>query len=98
MPSCRRTGTTGGREVLAYRSGLPERFTWPLRPVRCLGSEDIDDASAWLWLEELDATSRRPRWSLEELAASACDLGAFSAQGVAMVCDVESLSWASRRW
>ena len=52
----------------------------------------------WVWLEELDATSRRPRWSLEELAASAYDWGAFSAQGVAMVEEVESLPWAARRW
>ncbi|MFC7597473.1 hypothetical protein ACFQU3_19300 [Terrabacter sp. GCM10028922] len=86
------------REVLAYRSGLPDRFTWPLRPVRCWGTEDIDDTTAWLWLEELDTTSRRPHWSLEELAVSAHDWGAFSAQGLAMVGDVESLPWAARRW
>ena len=86
------------REVLAYRSGLPDRFTWPLRPVRCWGTEDVDDTTVWLWLEELDATSRRAHWSLEELAASAYDWGAFSAQGLAMVEDVESLPWAARRW
>ena len=86
------------REVLAYRSGLPGRFTWPLRPVRCWGTEDIDDTTAWLWLEELDTTSRRPHWSLEELAASAYDWGAFSAQGLVMVDDVESLPWAARTW
>ena len=85
------------REVLAYRSGLLERFTWPLRAVRCWGTEDVDDTTVWLWLEELDATSR-PRWSLEELAASAYDWGAFSAQGVAMVREVEALPWAARRW
>ena len=86
------------REVLAYRSGLPDRFTWPLRPARCLGTEDVDDSTVWLWLEELDATSRRPRWSLQELAASAYDLGAFSAQGLPMVGDVEPLPWAAREW
>ena len=86
------------REVLARRSGLPDRFTWPLRPVRCWGTNDVDDTTAWLWLEELDATSPRPRWSLQELAASAYDLGAFAAQGVAMVDEVESLSWPARRW
>ena len=86
------------REVLAYRSELPDRFMWPLRPVRCWGTDDIDDTTAWLWLEELDATPDRPHWSLAELAASANDWGAFSAQGLAMVDDVEPLPWAAHRW
>ena len=86
------------RELLAYRSGLPDRFTWPLRPVRCWGTEDIDATTAWLWLEELDTTSRRAHWSLAELAASAYDWGAFSAQGIVMLDDVESLPWAARTW
>ena len=86
------------REVLARRSGLPDRFTWPLRPVRCWGTEDVDDTTAWLWLEELDTSHRRRQWSLPELAGAAYDWGAFAAQGVAMVEDVESLPWAARRW
>ena len=86
------------REVLAYRSGLLERFTWPLRAVRCWGTEDVDDTTVRVWLEELDATVRRPRWSIGELAASAYDWGAFSAQGVAMAGEVEARPWAARRW
>jgi hypothetical protein len=86
------------REALAYRSGLPDRFTMPLRPVRCWGTDDVDETTSWLWLEELDATSRRVPWSLEELAASAYDWGAFSAQGVDLVDAVESEPWAARRW
>ncbi len=86
------------REVQARRSDLPDRFTWPLRPVGCWGADDIDDSTAWLWLEELDAPSRRLHWSLPELAASAYDWGAFSAQGMAMVDEVESLPWTARRW
>ena len=86
------------REVLARRSDLPDRFTSPLRPVRCWGTDDIDDSTAWLWLEELDAASPRPHWSLQDLSASAYDWGAFAAQGLAMVDEVESLPWTARRW
>ena len=86
------------REVVARRSDLVDRFTWPLRPVRCWGSDDVDDSTGWLWLEELDVPSPRPRWSLAELAASAYDWGAFAAQGLAMVDEVESLPWTARRW
>ena len=86
------------REVLARRCDLPDRFTWPLRAVRCWGTDDIDDSTAWLWLEELDSAPHRPHWSLAELAASAYDWGAFAAQGVAMVDEVESLPWTARAW
>ena len=82
------------REVLARRSGLPDRFTAPLRPVRCWGTEDVDDTTSWLWLEELDSSPRRPAWSLPGLAAAAYDLGAFSAQGLRMVEEVQDLPWA----
>jgi hypothetical protein len=86
------------REVLAYRSGIPERFSSPLRPVRCWSVEDVDDRTAWLWLEDLQVTTDGPRWSLEDLAASAYDWGAFSAQGVALIGEVESQPWALRRF
>ena len=86
------------REVLARRSGIPDRFSWPLRPVRCWGTEDVDDTTAWLWLEELDTSPRRVVWSLPELADAAYDWGAFAAQGVAIQADVQCERWAARKW
>ena len=65
------------REVLAYRSGIPDRFRSPLRPVQCWSAEDVDETTAWLWLEDLEVTTDGPRWSLDDLAASAYDWGAF---------------------
>lgn len=86
------------REALALRSGLLDRFDWPLRAVKCWGIDDVDNSTAWIWLEELDTRSPRPHWSLEELSASAHDWGAFSAQGIALVDEVESLPWSARGW
>lgn len=85
------------REVLVRRSGLLDRFSSPLRPVMCLGTEDIDDRTSWLWLEELDASPHRSAWSTADLAASAYDLGAFAAQGVPTVEDVQDFPWALHR-
>ena len=86
------------REVLARRSGIPDRFSWPLRPVRCWGTEDVDDTTAWLWLEGLDTSPRRVAWSLPELADAAYGWGAFAAQGVAIQADVQCQPWAARTW
>ena len=69
------------REVLARRSGIPDRFSWPLRPVRCWGTEDVDDTTAWLWLEELDTSPRRVAWSLPELADAAYGWGRCCSPG-----------------
>ena len=86
------------REVLARRCGLLDRFEHPLRPVGCWGTEDVDDSTAWLWLEDLGpSTGRQPR-SLTQLAAMAYDLGAFAAQGQSMVNDLLALSWTARDW
>ena len=86
------------REVLAYRSRIPERFSSPPRPVRCWSVEDVDETTAWLWLEDLEVTTDGPRWSLDGLAATAYDWGAFSAQGVPLVGEVESQPWALRNF
>jgi hypothetical protein len=86
------------REVLARRCGLLERFEHPVRPVRCWATDDVDETTAWLWLEELDPSTDGQTRSLSELAAMAYDLGAFAAQGGSMVGDVLSLSWAARDW
>jgi Phosphotransferase enzyme family len=86
------------REVLARRSGLLERFTWPVRAVRCWGTDDVDDRTSWLWLEELDARPARPTWSTAQLAEAAYGLGAFAAQGRELVDEVQALPWAAQGW
>ena len=86
------------REVLARRSGLLDRFSSPLRPVRCWGTDDIDDTTAWLWLEELDSTPAQAVWSLTDLAEAVYDWGAFAAQGVAASAEVRRVPWAARGW
>jgi len=86
------------REVLARRCGLLETFEHPMRPVGCWATEDVDDTTAWLWLEELDPATDRPARSVSELAEFAYDLGAFAAQGTSMVSDVLALSWTARDW
>ena len=86
------------REALVYRSGFLDRFRGPLVPVRCLACVEVDVDQTWLWLEALDGALPRHRWSLGELAQAAHDLGAFSAQALSSVDEVESFSWAARRW
>lgn len=90
------------REVLARRSELPDQFTAPLRPARCWATEDLDDHTAWLLMEDLDNSPHsRPRvadWSVQALADAAYDLVAFSAQGVGLVDTVQALPWVARNW
>jgi hypothetical protein len=86
------------REVLARRCGLLDRFEHPLRPVGCWATEEVDDTTAWLWLEELDEGTDRPARSVSELAEMAYDLGAFAAQGTSMVDELLALSWTARDW
>lgn len=86
------------REVLARRSGLPERFTSPVRPVACWATEEVDGTTAWLWLEELEPMPHPPVWTLAGLAAAAHDLGAFAAQGIPYLEDLRRMPWAARDW
>ena len=86
------------REVLARRCGLLDRFEHPVRPVGCWATEEVDDTTAWLWLEELDSSSNGSARSVSELADMAYDLGAFGAQGTSVVEEVMALSWAARDW
>ncbi len=86
------------REALVLRTGVLERFTWPLRSVTYLVVDEPDEATAWLWMEELDHTDHRSPWTLSELAQAAHNLGAFAAQGRAALDDVRRLPWAAHRW
>lgn len=86
------------REVQVYRSGFLDHLPGPLTAVRCWGCTEVAADESWLWLEALEGARPRRRWSLDELAASAYDLGAFSAQGMDRVEEIESYDWAARRW
>ena len=83
------------REVLARRSGLPDRFTSPLRPGLCWATEELDETTACLWLEELEPMPHPPVFTLAELATAAHDLGAFAAQGVLHLEDIRRMPWAA---
>ena len=86
------------REVLARRSSVLDTFTGPLRPVTCFGTEDVGDATAWLWLEELDAASQSSVWPNPALTQAAYDLGAFAAQGLGLVTELSRHPWAAHGW
>jgi hypothetical protein len=86
------------REVQAYRSGFLDGLSGPLTAVRCWSSDEVAADESWLWLEALEGARPRSRWSLGELADSAYHLGAFGAQGLDRVGEIESYGWAARRW
>ena len=86
------------REALARRSGFPDRFTSPVRPVACWATEEVDDTTDWLWLEELEPMPHPPVFTVAELASAAHDLGAFAAQGVRHLEDIQRMPWVARDW
>jgi hypothetical protein len=86
------------REALVYRSEVLSGFTDPFAPVRCLGVDELASDQVWIWMEALAGAAPRARWSIDELARSAHDLGAFSAQGVQLVERVGAFPWAARHW
>lgn len=86
------------REVQVYRSGFVEDLPGPLTAVRCWGCAEVAPDESWIWLEALEGAASRRRWSLSELAESAYHLGAFGAQGLARVEEIESYGWAAQRW
>ncbi|MFN8192341.1 MAG: hypothetical protein U0R78_18345 [Nocardioidaceae bacterium] len=86
------------REAHVFRSGFLEDLPGPLAAVRCWGCEAVSDDESWIWLEALEGAAPRRRWSLDELADAAYDLGAFGAQGLGRVEEIESHAWAARRW
>ena len=86
------------REALALRCGVLDRFTTPLRAVRCLGTEDLDESTSWIWLEDLDTSAQPSGGSFAELSETAYDLGAFAAQAVDDVSEVDALPWSAHAY
>jgi hypothetical protein len=46
------------REALAFESGLLGKWPGPMRPVRTLGVEHVDDSHAWIWLGAVEEPCR----------------------------------------
>lgn len=86
------------REALAFESGLLTDWPGPLRPVTCLGVENLDDRQAWIWLEAVDGARPRAAWTLTEYGAVAYDLGSFAAQATTATPDPSLYPWLAQRW
>ncbi|MGH9016587.1 MAG: phosphotransferase, partial [Acidimicrobiales bacterium] len=85
------------REVLAYRSGLPDALSGGLRGPHCLGIFDRPDGSVALWLEDAGRGTPATSWTLDAYGAGAHHLG--RAQGALALADpVPDETWFSRDW
>ncbi|HXQ61601.1 MAG TPA: phosphotransferase [Acidimicrobiales bacterium] len=85
------------REVLAYRSGLPDSFMGGLRGPRCLGIFERADGDVALWLEDAGDGSPGTSWNVEPYGLAARHLG--HAQGaVAHEQPPAAEPWFARDW
>ena len=86
------------REAAALTSELFNEWDGPFVPVRSLGVQDTAEDEVWLWMECLDDADRKPRWSADQHAAAAYDLGAFGAQWSAAPPNINQFPWLAQRW
>jgi hypothetical protein len=86
------------REALALSSGLLDQHSGPFAPVRLLHVQETADNELWMWLECLDDSPSKVRWSAEQHVAAAYDLGAFNAQWSDRPPRVQDFGWLSQRW
>ena len=86
------------REALLLGSGLLEQRPGPFVNVRALSVQEPAADEVWLWLECLDDPTAKLRWNDEQHAATAYDLGAFSAQWSAEPPSPGDYPWLARRW
>jgi hypothetical protein len=85
------------REVLAYRSGLPDSFAGPLRGPRCHLISERPDGAVALWLEDAGTGGAGTRWPVEAYEVPARHLG--QAQGAfAVDRPLPHARWLSRDW
>ena len=86
------------REALALTSGLLDQQRGPFAPVRLLRVQETAENELWLWLECLDDSQPKVRWTTAQHVAAAYDLGAFNAQWCASPPSPQDFGWLSQRW
>jgi hypothetical protein len=86
------------REALALTSGLLDQQSGPFVPVRLLHVQETAENELWMWLECLDDSQPKVRWTAAQHVAAAYDLGAFNAQWCARPPSVQDFGWLSQRW
>ena len=86
------------REALALTSRLLDQQSGPSAPVRLLLAQEPAENELWMWLECLDDSQPKARWTTAKHTAAAHDLGAFNAQWSARPPRVEDFGWLSQRW
>jgi hypothetical protein len=86
------------REALALRSGLLDGWPGPLRPVRAYAVDDVAEDEVWIWLQACGDVRARSPWSLDRLATTAHDLGAFAAQWASAPPSRDRYPWLAHRW
>ena len=86
------------REALALGSGLLDQQSGPFAPVRLLHVQETAENELWMWLECLDDSQPKVRWTAAQHVAAAYDLGVFNAQWCARPPSVQDFGWLSERW
>jgi hypothetical protein len=85
------------REWLAYTSGLLGALPGRLRAPRLLHATEPAQGEAWLWLEDV-AGVPGPRWSPQQYARGAHDLGTTQGAFAAGSAPLPDHPWLSRGW
>lgn len=81
------------RELRAYASGFLGSLDGELRAARCHGWAQHDDATAWLWLEDLGTVFGGEPWDMDRWAEVGHALGQFNASNAHA-----REEWLGRRW
>jgi hypothetical protein len=79
-------------------SGLLDQQSGPFVPVRLLHVQETAENELWMWLECLDDSQPKVRWTAAQHVAAAYDLGAFNAQWCASPPSAQDFGWLSQRW
>ena len=86
------------REALAFESGLLDGWPGPLWPIRALAVDEVGADEAWIWLQSCNDGDVKEKWSLDQLASTAHDLGAVAAQWAAAPPSRDQHPWLDHRW
>ncbi len=86
------------REALAFESGLLDGWAGPLWPIRALAVDEVSADEAWIWLQSGSDEDIKKKWSLDQLASTAYDLGAVAAQWASTPPSRDQHPWLDYRW